>query len=131
MKFVRLGHGDARGAPRFDAFEHPCHVAAQVAHGCHALGILESFFGRASKGDVPVGGGDDGHLIDGEVLVEHVDAGARSCAASDGDGCSGLVGKGSAAGVESAIEEGEDAPRRMRVIDRCAKDKAVGLGGEV
>lgn len=41
------------------------------------------------------------------------------------------MGKGGAAGVESAIEEGEGASRRMRVIDRCAKDKAVSLGGEV
>ena len=42
-----------------------------------------------------------------------------------------MQSEGGAAGVESAIEEGEDASRRMRVIDRCAKDKAVGLGGEV
>lgn len=52
---LRLGRSDARGASRFDAFEHPCHVAAQVAHGRHALGVLKGFSGRASKGDVPVG----------------------------------------------------------------------------
>ena len=85
--------------------------------------------GTAAKHVVPVGGSNYGHLLNGEVLVEHIEGGRRAAATGDGDRGAGFVLKGMPAGIECAVESREDASAGMRIVDGRAKDKAVCLLG--
>ncbi len=85
--------------------------------------------GHAAKHVVPVRGRYHRHLVDGEVLIEHVERRRRTAATGDGDGSARLVCKSFATGIECAIECRENAAAGVRVVDRRAKDKAVGLFG--
>lgn len=114
---------------RLDAAQEPSHVFADVSHGGKALGIPIGVAGHAAKHVVPVGGSNHGHLVDGEVLVEHVEGRRRTAATGGGDGSARLVCKGFASGIEGAIEGRKDAAAGVRVVDRRAKDKTVGLLG--
>lgn len=109
--------------------QEPGHVLADVSHGGQTLGILGSLARRSAKDVVPVGGGDHGHLVDGEVLVEYIERGRRAAAAGNGDRGARLVRKGLAASIKRAVEGREDAAAGVRVIDGRAKDKAVCLLG--
>lgn len=109
--------------------QEPGHVLADVAHGGQALGVLGGFTRHGAKHVVPVRGGDHGHLVDGEVLVEHVESGRRAAATGNGNGSARLVCKGLVAGIECAIECREDASAGMRIVDGGAKYKAVCLLG--
>lgn len=109
--------------------QEPGHVLADVAHGGQALGVLGGLARHGAKHVVPVRGSNHGHLVDGEVLIEHVEGRRRTAATGDGDGSTRLVCKGFAAGIECAIECRENAAAGVRVVDRRAKDKAVGLFG--
>ena len=109
--------------------QEPGHVLADVSHGGKALGIPIGVAGHAAKHVVPVGGCNHGHLVDGEVLVEHVEGRRCTAATGDGDGSARLVCKGFASGIECAIEGRKDAAAGVRVVDGRAKDKTVGLFG--
>ena len=112
-----------------DAAQEPGHVLTDVAHGGQALGILGSLARHGAKDVVPVRRGHHGHLIDGEILVEHIERGRRTAATGDGNRGARLVRKGLTAGIECAIEGRKDAAAGVRVVDRRAKDKAVCLLG--
>ena len=109
--------------------QEPGHVLADVAHGGQALGVLGGLARHGAKHVVPVRGSNHGHLVDGEVLIEHVEGGRRAAATGNGDGSARLVCKGFAAGIECAIECRENAAAGVRVVDRRAKDKAICLLG--
>lgn len=68
-------------------------------------------------------------MLNGEVLVEHIEGGRRAAATGDGDRGAGFVLKGMPAGIEGAIEGREDAAAGVRIVDGRAKDKAVCLLG--
>ena len=68
-------------------------------------------------------------MLNGEVLVEHIEGGRRAAAAGDGDCRAGFVLKGMPACIEGAIEGRKDAAAGVRVVDGRAKDKTVGLFG--
>lgn len=68
-------------------------------------------------------------MLNGEVLVEHIERGRRAATTGDGDRGAGLVLKGVPACIEGAIECREDAAAGMRIVDGRAKDKAVCLLG--
>ena len=68
-------------------------------------------------------------MLNGEVLVEHIERGRRAAAAGDGDSGAGFVLKGMSACIECAIECRENAAAGVRVVDRRAKDKAICLLG--
>lgn len=112
-----------------DAAQEPGHVFADVSHGGKALGIPIGVAGHAAKHVVPVGGSNYGHLVDGEVLVEHIEGGRCTAATGDGNRGARLVRKGLAASIECAVESREDAPAGMRIVDGGAKYKAVCLLG--
>ena len=126
---IGFGCVDTSGLSCLDTAQEPGHVFADVSHGGKALGIPIGVAGHATKHVVPVRGGDHGHLVDGEVLVEHIEGGRRAAATGDGDGSARLVCKGFASGIECAIEGREDAPAGVRIVDGRAEDKAVGLLG--
>ena len=100
-----------------------------VAHGAQALLVPGGLAGCAPVDDVPVRGRHDRHLVDGEVLVEHVERRRGAATAGDGDGGSGLVAKRRAAREEGAVEHALDAARGVRVVDGRAKDEGVGSLG--
>lgn len=109
--------------------QEPGHVLADVSHGGKALGVPIGVAGHAAKHVVPVGGSNHGHLLNGEVLVEHIEGGRRTAATGDGDCGAGFVLKGMPACIEGAIEGRKDAAAGVRVVDGRAKDKTVGLFG--
>ena len=116
---------DASCLARLYAAQDPGHVVGEVAHGAQTFLVLDGLAGRAPMDVVPVRGGHDRHLVDGEVLVEHVERRGGAAAAGDGDGGSGLVAEGVLARIEGAVEGAQDAARRMRLIDGRAKDEGV------
>lgn len=126
---IGLGDFDAGGLACLDAAQEPGHVRADVAHGGKALGVLSGLARHGAKDVVPVRGGHHGHLVDGEVLVEHIEGGRRATTTGNGDGSTRLVREGLTAGIECAVEGREDAAAGMRVVDGGAKDKAVCLLG--
>lgn len=126
---IGFGCVDTSGLSCLDTAQEPGHVFTDVAHGGKALGIPIGVAGHAAKHVVPVRGGDHGHLVDGEVLVEHIEGGRCTAATGDGDGSARLVCKGFASGIECAVESREDASAGMRIVDGRAKDKAVCLLG--
>ena len=63
---------------------HPCHIAGEDAHGLQALQILCGFALSAAVDAVPVLGGDNGHVVDSEVLIQSVEGGTGSSSATDG-----------------------------------------------
>lgn len=73
-------------------FKQPRHVAPQSAHRLQPLGVLGGFAGCAPVDAVPVLRRNDGHVQDGEILVESVECGRRSATAADSDGSRRLVG---------------------------------------
>ena len=109
--------------------QEPGHVFADVSHGGKALGVPIGVAGHAAKHVVPVGGSNYGHLLNGEVLVEHIEGGRRAAATGDGDCGARFVLKGMPACVEGAIEGRKDASAGVRVVDGRAKDKTVCLLG--
>ena len=68
-------------------------------------------------------------MLNGEVLVEHIERGRRAATTGDGDRGAGLVFKGVPACIEGAIEGRKDAAAGVRIVDGRAKDKTVGLLG--
>lgn len=126
---ICLGRVDTGGPSCLDATQEPGHVFADVSHGGKALGIPIGVAGHAAKYVVPVGGGNYGHLLNGEVLVEHIEGGRRAAAAGDGDRGAGFVLKGMPACIEGTIEGRKDASAGVRVVDGRAKDKTVCLLG--
>lgn len=126
---IGFGCVDTSGLSCLDTAQEPGHVFTDVSHGGKALGIPIGVAGHAAKHVVPVGGSNYGHLLNGEVLVEHVEGGRRAAATGNGDGSARLVCKGFAAGIECAIEGRKDAPAGVRIVDGRAKDKAICLLG--
>ncbi len=115
---ICLGCVDTGGLSCLDTAQEPGHVFADVSHGGKALGIPIGVAGHAAKYVVPVGGGNYGHLLNGEVLVEHIEGGRRAAAAGDGDCGAGFVLKGMPARIEGAIEGRKDAAAGVRIVDR-------------
>ena len=68
-------------------------------------------------------------MLNGEVLVEHIEGGRRAAATGDGDRGAGFVLKGMPACIECAIEGRKDASAGVRIVDGRAKDKAISLLG--
>lgn len=126
---IGLGGFDAGGLSCLDATQEPCHVFADVSHSGKALGVLGGLARHGTKDVVPVRGGHHGHLVDGEVLVEHVEGGRRAAATGNGDSGARLVRKGLAASIECTVEGREDTSAGVRVVDGRTKDKAVCLLG--
>lgn len=114
---ICLGCVDTGGLSCLDAAQEPGHVLADVSHGGKALGVPIGVAGHAAKHVVPVGGGDHGHLVDGEVLVEHIEGGRGAAATGDGDRGAGFVLKGMPACIEGAIEGRKDASAGVRIVD--------------
>ena len=85
---------------------------------------------------VPVPGAHHGHLRDGEELVDVVKRRRGAGAAGAEHGGGRLVGEHvwlprAPIGVEQAVHKAEQAAGGMRVMDRSAKHKAVGVRGEL
>lgn len=126
---ICLGCVDTGGLSCLDTAQEPGHVFADVSHGGKALGIPIGVAGHAAKHVVPVGGGNYGHLLNGEVLVEHIEGGRGAAATGDGDRGAGFVLKGMPACIEGAIEGRKDASAGVRIVDGRAKDKTICLLG--
>lgn len=114
---IGFGCVDTSGLSCLDAAQEPGHVFADVSHGGKALGIPIGVAGHATKHVVPVRGGDHGHLVDGEVLVEYIERGRRAAAAGNGDRGARLVRKGLAASIKRAVEGRKDASAGVRIVD--------------
>lgn len=102
---------------RGECAEHPRHVASEGAHGLQALQILRGFALRAAVDTVPILGGDNGHVVDSEVLIQSVERSACPTASADGDGGCGLVGKERRARLEDPVEQGAEGAVGTRIID--------------
>ena len=63
---------------------HPCHVTSKGSHGLQALQILCGFALSAAVDAVPILGGNNGHVVDSEVLIQSVEGGTGSSATADG-----------------------------------------------
>src|SRR5699024_1643618 len=106
--------------------EQPGHVAGEVAHGLQPLRVLGGLAGGRAEGVVPVGGADNGHLGDGEVLVEHVEAGDGARPAGHGHGGGRLVGQLALVAVEQPVQEGDDRAVGRGVVHGAADYEPVG-----
>ena len=63
--------------------DHPGHVATQRPHGLHALLVLGGLSWRLAIDHIPVLRADNGHVEDGEVLVQTVEGSRGSTSATD------------------------------------------------
>ena len=63
---------------------HPRHVTGKGSHGLQALQILCGFALSAAVDAVPILGGNNGHVVDSEVLIQSVESSTGSSAATDG-----------------------------------------------
>ena len=120
-----VGTGDAVLPTAGDALQKPCHVFSQGAHGLQAFGILSDVVGGEAMDGVPVLGGDDGHVGDGEILVELLKGGGGASASAGDDGGSEFARHAVFRGEEEAVEEGDELPARPAVVDRGADDEGV------
>ena len=56
-----------------EAFQHPGHVAANVAHGLHPFQIFAYFVRRHAMDHVPICRSDDGHAGNAEIFLNDID----------------------------------------------------------
>ena len=110
-----------------DGLDEEGDVAAEDAHALHALRILHHVFGTVTVHHVPVAGAGDGHLADGEVLVQLVESGGGAGASGRADRGAHLHALPEVRAEEEAVEEGLHRAGNARVIDRRADDQRVGL----
>ena len=101
-------------------------LRARFAHGLHALGVGRGLAGREAEDVVPICRGDDVHLGDGEVFIQHVEARNRAGAAGAGDGGGELVREAALGGVEKPVEEAYERAVGRGVVDRRADNQRVG-----
>lgn len=102
---------------RGERAEHPRHVASEGAHGLQALQILRCFALRAAVDTVPILGGNNGHVVDSEVLIQSVEGSTSTSSAAYRHRCCGLVGKERRAGLEDPVEQGAEGAVGTRIID--------------
>ena len=112
---------------RSDGLDEEGDVAAEDAHALHALRILHHVFGTVTVHHVPVAGAGDGHLADGEVLVQLVEGGGGAGTAGRADRGAHLHALPEVRAEEEAVEEGLHRAGNARVIDWRADDQRVGL----
>ena len=110
---------------RGERAEHPRHVASEGAHGLQALQILRCFALRAAVDTVPILGGNNGHVVDSEVLIQSVEGSTSTSSAAYRHRCCGLVGKERRAGLKHPIEQGAERAVWTCVIDRRTHHDAV------
>ena len=71
-----------------DALQHPGHVAGERTHDLQTLLILSDVGRRGAVYLVPILRRDNGHAINGEVLVDVIKGGTAAAAAcTDHTGC--------------------------------------------
>lgn len=124
---LRFGCGglNARLFARLDTLQKVRHVPAEVAHRLHALLVPQDFLGLAAVDHVPIGGGNNGHLTDRKILVQHVEGGRRSAPARGHDDRAGFMHESSLARVKGAVEQRLDLPRGVCIIHGRAEHEAV------
>ena len=96
---------------------HPCHIAGEDAHGLQALQILCGFALSAAVDAVPVLGGDNGHVVDSEVLIQSVEGSTGSSSAAYCHRCSRFVSEERGAGLEHPIKQCAEGAVGTRIID--------------
>ena len=117
------GGGDAAGG-----FEQEGHVVGEGPHGLHAFCVQGSLAGFAAVDDVPVLGGDDGHVHHLEGEVEGFETGRRAAPAADGDGRCRLTCDRVSVGEEGALDDGQQGAVGLAVVDGGADYQRVGVG---
>ena len=76
---------------------------------------------------VPIGGGYNGHLADGEVLVQLVESSCRTAATGGYDGSRRLMGQISTGGIEQSVHKPNQSTVGRGVIHRASEYKAIGF----
>lgn len=75
---------------------------------------------------VPVCGGDDGHLVDGEILEDDIEGCCGTCAACGRDAGGGFSDEFCGSRVEEAIEESQDSAVGGSVVNGGSDDDGIG-----
>ena len=132
MKFVALSYSFSGALTPF-CLPSSMHLSSQAMLRARLRMVWspsaspDGLAGSLAEGVVPVGGGDDGHLADGEVLVQHVEArspcrrGGRMATAAAGLVPAQRRARRRKAGRESVMTE----PVGGGIVDRRADDQAV------
>lgn len=76
---------------------------------------------------IPVLRRDDGHVADGEILVELLEGGRGAAPAARNNRSADLARHAPLRRIEEPVEEGDKLPGRAAVIDRRADDQTVEL----
>lgn len=118
---------NAVAAPALDAAEQPRHVLPQHAHRLQPLAVLAHIVGREAVDRIPVLRRDDGHVADGEILVELLEGGRGAAPAARDNRSADLARHAPLRRIEEPVEEGDKLPGRSAVIDRRADDQTVEL----
>ena len=123
----RFGEEYSLRSSRRDTFEQPRHTSCEIAHCLHTLLVLHDFLRRFAVYHIPVGGRNDRHAADAEILVDDVERRRRPSPARGHDRGTRLALEGAAARIERAVEHGQQLPGRMGVVDRRAEHEPVAL----
>jgi len=116
------GRGAAGG------FEKERHVVGKGPQGLHSLGVKGGLAGLAAVNDVPVLGGDDGHVHHLEGEVQGLEGGCGAAAPANRNGGRRLPGYSVTIGVEGPLDNGEQGSVGLAVIHGRAHDQGVARG---
>lgn len=117
---------------KLHGFQEIGHIAAQYVQGPDPFLILKDFFRRRAMDLVPIAARDNGHFLDGKVLVHLVKGRRGPRPAGTDDGCGRFevkcfVAVSPCLRIKSPVEKRLHIPRKSRIVDGRPKKKAVCL----
>ena len=110
-----------------DGLEEPDHVGGQGAHGLQAFLVLADVVGREAVDLVPVLGGNNGHVVHEEILVEAVEGCGCTAAAAGNHSCGQLALQAGACAEAEAVQNAADLGGCAAVVNGRAHNDAVEL----
>lgn len=124
---LRLGQA-VLGPAQLDGLHEERHVPSQRPHGLEALPVLAHLLRCIAVHHVPVLAAGDGHAGDGEVLVQHVEAGGVAAAAAGHHRRAHLHGQVPDTGaVKQPVHKGDGVSGGGGIVYRRADDQRVCL----
>ena len=104
---------------------HPCHVPSQRTHGLHAFLVECGLARRLPIHHVPILRGDDGHVENGEILVQSVESSRCAATTTHHNRGGRLELQLLAQRVEHAVEECTERAVGAAIIDGGTNDESV------
>ena len=108
--------------------EDPCHIRPEPAHGLHPFRVFGSFAGSETVSDVPILRTDDDAVEHLERHEETLQRRGRTAAAADRHARDGFAGHARRIGHHRPLDQRQQRPVGLSVIDRRADDDRIGFG---